>query len=157
MVCQRGGDSDVVKVLDFGLVKHIDTSKSQQITATNLVAGTPQYIAPERLSDPQANDPRSDIYSLGAVAFYLLTGRDLVHGVSLADILFQVVKAPPMRPSACTDVEIPPDLDELVYLCVAKDPRQRPGSVDEIISALDRITLSDPWTRAKAESWWRNR
>lgn len=157
MVCQRGGEYDVAKVLDFGLVKKMKTSESQQITSTNLVAGTPRYIAPERLSNVQANDPRSDIYSLGAVGFFILTGRDCVQGGSLAEILLQVVSTPPKRPSECTGVDIPKELDELIYSCLAKDPEDRPGSVEEILAVLENMELAREWTRSQAESWWREK
>ncbi len=154
MVSERGGEFDVVTVLDFGLVKHVETTASQKITSTALVAGTPQYIAPERLQSPDTDDPRSDIYSFGTVAFFLLTGHDFVSGGSLAEILLQVVSLPPTRPSSRTKTKIPPLLDELVYDCLAKDPDDRPSNVTEIIAVLDDIDFASPWTRDTAKLWW---
>ncbi len=154
MVCQRGGESDVVKVLDFGLVKSVETTQSQEITSTNLVAGTPQYIPPERLSDPQTNDPRSDLYSLGAVAFFLLTGRDAIEGDSLAEVLHHVINTPPQRPSEYTSQQIPTALDELVYRCLSKDPDKRPRSAAEMIVILEELEASHPWSQSQAEAWW---
>ncbi len=154
MVCQRSGDSDVVKVLDFGLVKSVATRKSQEITSTGLVAGTPQYIPPERLSDPQTNDPRSDLYSLGAVAFFLLTGRDAIEGDSLAEVLQHVINSPPERPSKHTSQQIPTALDDLVYHCLSKDLDHRPRSAADIIVILQELEASHPWSPSQAEVWW---
>ncbi len=154
MVCRRGGEFDVVKVLDFGLVKQLQSSASNKLTSTALVAGTPQYMAPERLRDPGTDDRRSDIYSIGAVGFFLLTGRNLVEGESLAEILLQVVDAPPCRPSDCVDTDIPAELDELIFRCLAKDPEDRPASAAELVAALDGIEVARLWTPSKAKAWW---
>lgn len=154
MVCRRGGEFDLVKVLDFGLVKQIDASLSQQITTKNLVAGTPQYMAPERLSDPITNDPRSDLYSFGAVAFYLLTARDAVTSGNLGEILYQIVNTEPVRPSQYATQAIPKKLDELVLACLSKDPRARPASAREIIDVLKEIEATCPWSQREAEAWW---
>ncbi len=154
MVCARGGEFDVAKVLDFGLVKHVETPQSQEITSTNMVAGTPQYIAPEPLSDPKMSDPRSEIYSLGAVAYFMLAGRDFVSGGSLAEVLLQVVQAPAKRPSECSDGDIPEELDDLVFRCLAKDPEDRPSSVAQLIAILEGIQPKTPWTQSRAKEWW---
>jgi tRNA A-37 threonylcarbamoyl transferase component Bud32 len=154
MVCERGGQYDVAKTLDFGLVKPIDATGSQEITSTNLVAGTPHYIPPERLRDPDTNDPRSDLYSLGAVAYFLLTGQDAVQGSSIAEILFHIVNTPPPRASAHTDQQIPAALDDLIYSCMSKDPEIRPASAAEMIAALRKLEDSCPWTESQAEAWW---
>lgn len=157
MVCRRAGDFDVIKVLDFGLVKPVKEATDMKITSANLVAGTPQYMAPERLSDPQRNDPRSDIYAIGAVAYFLLTGNDFLRGSNIADILLQVVNAPPLRPSANTSVSIPLELDELVYCCLAKSPDARPASVLDVIAVLERVQSSHPWTREDAAACWESK
>lgn len=154
MVCQRGGEFDVVKVLDFGLVKPIESTKSQQITSTDLVAGTPQYIPPERLSDPQTNDPRSDIYAVGGVACFMLTARHANEARNLAEILYEVVNTPPKRPSNHTTHPIPPALDELVHRCLSKDPDQRPALVEMILDELEAIEAPESWTQTQAEAWW---
>lgn len=154
MISRRGGVADVIKVLDFGLVKPIDNRVSAQITATNMVAGTPQYLAPERLHAPETNDPRSDLFSFGAVAFYLLTGRSAIEGPSLPEILNQVVNQAPSPPSEHTDQPIPSKLDQLVLRCLAKDPDQRPQTAQEIIDDLDKIAEPLPWTQADAVKWW---
>lgn len=154
MVCVRGGVSDVVKVLDFGLVKPIETTKSQEITEIAMVAGTPQYLAPERLSDPETNDPRSDLYAVGAIAFYLLTGRSAVQGHQIHEILYHLANVPPTRPSAVADQAIPPALDDLVLRCLAKGPNLRPESAQAILEELDQLTGVQQWTQADADAWW---
>ncbi len=154
MICVRGGTSDVVKVLDFGLAKPIHTTSSQSITASNLVAGTPQYLAPERLHDPGTNDPRSDLFSFGAVAFFLLTGRNAVGGQSIAEILHQLANVPPSRPSEHTTQAIPPALDDLVFRCLSKEPKDRPDSAQQILNQLDGISDLPEWSEAQADQWW---
>jgi tRNA A-37 threonylcarbamoyl transferase component Bud32 len=154
MVCERGGSFDVIKVLDFGLVKPIQTTESQQITATHLIAGTPAYMAPERLSDSETNDPRSDIYALGAVAFFMLTGHDAFKGRNLAELLLHVANTPPQPPSAATDNEVPRALDDLVYRCLSKDPRERPASAAAMLDELQQIESPGIWSQQQAESWW---
>ena len=154
MVCQRGGEADVVKVLDFGLVKPIETNRTSEITSTGLIAGTPQYIAPERVSDPLVNDPRSDLFALGAVAFFLLTGRNAVLGNNLAEVIHHLVNVPPRAPSEESKQTIPSALDSLVLRCLAKSPKERPQSAEEIIAELDHMEFADIWTPAKAQAWW---
>jgi serine/threonine-protein kinase len=136
MVSDRGGDIDVVKVLDFGLVKDITAPDSDRLTTSSVVAGTPLYIAPERLRDPRDNTFALDIYSWGAVAFFVLTGREVFQGVSVADLFYQVLNCEPPRPSQIAGVEIPAELDQLVLACLAKTPEQRPPS---IIAVLERL------------------
>ena len=155
MICQRAGTSDVVKVLDFGLVKPIETSQSQMITGTNLIAGTPEYMAPERVSSAAINDPRSDLYAVGAIAFFCLTGNHAVGGKTLAEVLFCLVNQPPPRPSDHTQSPIPPELDELVYRCLAKDPNERPQSAGEIIEELDSWSELQCWSENQAQTWWK--
>jgi tRNA A-37 threonylcarbamoyl transferase component Bud32 len=152
MVFCPGGKPDVVKVLDFGLAKNVDTSKSRQITKSGMLAGTPGYIAPERLQNPKGADARGDIYSVGAVAFYMLTGREVFQGNSVAEILLEVISKPVARPSAY--VELPPALDQLIVDCLAKTPDLRPQSMAELLSLLDRLDGLEPWTEDQARLWW---
>jgi hypothetical protein len=158
MLCHRGGEFDIVKVLDFGLVKNVaDTSESGQtkLNMTGVLAGTPLYIAPERLRDPLQADARCDVYSLGAVAFNLLTGRDVFEGRSDADIFFHVVTSPPPRPSSYDTEPIPLELDQLIVDCLAKDPAARPQSVSEILAILDAIRCESRWGQSDAQRWWK--
>lgn len=153
MVCQRGGDADVVKVLDFGLVKSIDTEEGQELSRTT-VAGTPLYMAPERLLDPLKTDARSDLYSLGAVAFNLLVGQDVFTGESVATILNHVLHSPPPSAAERASQPIPPELDRLISACLAKNPDDRPAAVAVVLEVLDTVTLSDRWGQREAHAWW---
>ncbi len=153
MLCERGGQADFIKVLDFGLVKSTTKDENTGLTAATALAGTPLYMAPERLRDPLVTDTRSDLYSLGAVAYDLLTGRNIFHCVSDLDVLFHVINVTPEAPSRLNPA-VPPALCELVMSCLAKDPHARPQSAAEILQALDRLTSVIPWTQTDARRWW---
>jgi len=154
MLCRRGGQDDVVKVLDFGLVKQIDTDRDGRITQPGQLSGTPLYIAPERLEDPNGLDTRSDIFSLGAVTFKLLTGRDAFGGVGPLDLFYQLTHAPRPRPSGSVDTPIAEPLDQLVVDCLATDPDDRPQTVVEILDVLNSLPKMSAWTAADAGRWW---
>jgi tRNA A-37 threonylcarbamoyl transferase component Bud32 len=155
ILCERGGQYDSVKVLDFGLVKDIK-NQDVQMTAMHEVAGTPAYVAPERLTDPDKVDHRADIYSLGSVAFNLLTGDDVFDGNTAVEICYHVMKTPPPRVSAKATQAIPEALDQLIADCLAKDPNDRPVDVTRIIAVLDAIESVTPWDQAAARNWWQD-
>ncbi len=153
MLCERGGQADFVKVLDFGLVKSTSTSETTGLTAVTALAGTPLYMAPERIKDPLVTDTRSDLYALGAVGYNLLTGRSIFQCASDLDLLYHVVN---MMPEPVTQYcpTVPPGLNDLIMSCLAKDPRQRPQSATEILQKLDRLTGLTVWTQTDARNWW---
>ncbi|MCA9119985.1 MAG: serine/threonine protein kinase [Planctomycetaceae bacterium] len=153
MICHRGGKADVIKVLDFGLVKHTQSNESSQLTAPAMLAGTPLYIAPERLRDPTNATPQTDIYSLGAVMYFLLTGVDVFQGGSVADILYQVMNEEPPH-ATLLNPDVPSDLDLLVSDCLAKNPSRRPDSAADLLRRLEAIKIRDPWTPILAQNWW---
>lgn len=155
MLCCRGGEADVVKVLDFGLAKQMASDGSRGATTSTVLAGTPLYMSPERLLDPHAVDARSDIYSVGAVGFKLLTGRDIFAGEDVRSLLAQIVEMPTGRPSEQTSNPIPRELDDLIVACLAKSPADRPTSAAELLAALDRIGSTERWTEAQAFEWWK--
>jgi hypothetical protein len=155
MLCQLWGQADVVKVLDFGLVKDIAEPEPLELTSAQLVPGTPAYVAPERLRDPLNIDARADIYCVGAVGFNLLTGRDVFEGNSAMDITVKVLQSPAPRLTDFAPGPVPAALDELIVACLAKDPADRPQTVREIIEALDGVQEVEPWDQDKASLWWR--
>ena len=154
MVCQRGGQADVIKVLDFGLVKRVHPSESQSITATAILAGTPRYIAPECWQDPNRASPRSDIYAVGAVGFFLLTGRDVFEGTNFAEIMVRALQEEPRHPAEMSP-EIPVELDQLIVNCLAKNPTERPQDVGEMLDVLKVLARTNPWEPAMANGWWK--
>ncbi|MGH9463735.1 MAG: protein kinase domain-containing protein [Vicinamibacteria bacterium] len=142
-----------MKVLDFGLARTIARG-SDTVTAHHLLGGTPVYIAPERIRDPAKVDARSDIYSLGGVAFYLLTAKEIVEGSSAQEIFLRTMHLEGRRPSGPRPDGIPVELDELVARCLALEQEDRPQSVTEILDVLDRLAIASPWSEEKARAWW---
>ena len=154
MLCCVGGCPDVVKVLDFGLVKDItDNSESMQ-TKTRLIAGTPVYMAPERFNDPRHLTPTVDVYAIGAVAYYLLTGREVFTGYSNEAVILSIYESMPVPPREVRD-EVPGPVSDLVMACLAKDPAGRPPSADDLLSRLRELQKAvGPWTEDEATVWW---
>lgn len=151
---QRGGVADFVKVLDFGLVKSLD-AESVELTMGAATLGTPLYMSPEAVLQPNAVDARSDLYSLGAVGYFLVTGEPLFNGLALGEVLLHQVKEMPMRPSERLGKPVSRDLEELLMRCLAKDPAARPVNARELDEALGRCQSAGNWTRDLTEEWWR--
>ena len=160
-VCRMGLDFDVVKVLDFGLVQVATREPGQDLTAslTSLAAldgivGTPAFMAPELVATPDRVDQRADIYALGCVAYYLLTGQHVFHGRTPLQALVDHVGTPPGRPSARAGHDVPGWLDDLVLACLAKDPDDRPRTVAEILQRIVMVEGGPKWTQGQARDWW---
>lgn len=149
---QRGGLYDYVKVLDFGLAKQVQAD--QTVTRKGLVVGTPHYMSPEAILGESEVDTRSDIYSLGAVAYYLLTGRPPFEADSTMRLLYQHVEKEPERPSRVSELPVPPELDDVVLTCLAKAPDDRFQSASELASALRVVPFAEPWSADAAREWW---
>jgi serine/threonine protein kinase len=154
ILCQRGGVSDFVKVVDFGLAMDPSFNLAPQITQAGLISGTPLYIAPECLDDPAKVSPRSDLYAVGAVAFYLLTGRELFVAANPIEIFRCLMSETRPRPSDHVAKGIPIELDELVFRCVAKDPADRPASARDMLTAVASIATDHVWSEENADRWW---
>ncbi|GAA5214621.1 serine/threonine protein kinase [Corallincola platygyrae] len=154
MLCNQGGIYDHVKVLDFGLVKDISDPESTQLTQTQSIAGTPAYIAPERLQNPSLCDARTDIYALGAVAYNMLSGKDLFTGTNALQIALSALKESPVPISDAVSAPIEARLASLVMRCISKQPEQRPRDVFEILEELDRLQALYPWQQTDAFGWW---
>jgi serine/threonine-protein kinase len=152
MLCRRGED-DVVKLLDFGLVKNLERAETRDVTKQLKIIGTPRYMAPERLLNPTDVDARSDIYALGAVAYFLLTGKPIFEGDDSLAIGNQVMHTPAPRVRAA-GIEVPQGLDDLVAACLEKDRNRRPPSAEAFIETLDRVASRLAWTQHDAAAWW---
>jgi len=149
MICERGGEHDVVKVLDFGLVKPIQAEPGEFVTRAETIQGSPSYIAPERLRDPSMADPRTDIYSVGSVAFNLVTGRAIFEG-SAMEICSRTLTEDVPDPRGFEGVQIPDELADLIVSSLARDPDARPRNMDEFLRRLERIHVEPAWTQADA-------
>jgi eukaryotic-like serine/threonine-protein kinase len=150
---ERGGIYDFAKLLDFGLVKtSAPDAERVQVTMDGAVVGSPLFAAPEVTVD-RTFDARSDIYSLGATAFYLLTGRPLFDGTNPLKVLFAHANQEPPRPSDVR-ADVPADLESIIMRCLAKRPEDRFGEVSELDSALAGCESAGSWTRADAARWW---
>ena len=123
MLCYSGGACDVIKVLDFGLVKDI-LHASKEMTLTRQITGTPMYMSPERLKSPKDVDDRSDIYAVGAVAYYLITGRTIFQGDDDMNLLYDIINSKPRSIEVFRD-DIPKELSDLVFSCLEKDPSKK--------------------------------
>jgi DNA-binding NtrC family response regulator len=154
LLCRLGIECDVAKVLDFGLAKSI-RGDDAQITGDGAVTGTPAYMPPERVVGEPA-DERSDLYSLGCVAYFLLTGRPVFTGEPMA-VMIHHVRSTPAPPSAVSGSRIPEALEAVVLECLRKDPASRPASALDLWRRLGEVPLppEERWTRERAEAWWR--
>jgi tRNA A-37 threonylcarbamoyl transferase component Bud32 len=150
---RRGGVCDLVKVLDFGLVKAVHLGAAGGMKA-NAVVGTPHFMSPEAVEKPETVDSRSDLYSLGAVGYWLLTGKTLFDSDVVEDLLVRQVKESPPPPSQRLGKPLSPDLADLLMHCLAKQPEQRPRSAEALDQALTGCVSAGTWTPQDAEQWW---
>ena len=157
-VSSIGGEPDFVKVLDFGLVRfHPEHGAGGDVkrTAEGRVRGTPAYIAPEIVLGEGSYDHRVDIYAVGCVAYWLLTGKLVFEGESVMKVLVAHASAEPPWPHARTSVPIPFDLEKIIMACLEKDPARRPSSAAALAEQLSAVELVEQWTHERAEAWWR--
>jgi serine/threonine-protein kinase len=154
MVCQRGGLYDVLKLLDFGLVQtQAETEESNRLTRVGTIVGTPAYLSPEQASAKPV-DGRSDMYSLGAAAYFLLTGQPpFVHRTAVQVVAAHLHE----RPAPLTGVrpDLPEDLQEVVLRCLEKEPRERFRDMDDLDRALAQCRCAAAWSQQQAAAWWR--
>ena len=155
-VCRYGRDADFVKVLDFGLVKphHEEGRTMPDLTCAFGTRGTPGFMAPEQIVGGHEVDGRADIYALGCVAFWLVTGRAVFSGRTPMDTILKHVQEPPVPPSSVPGVTIPTALDDLILACLAKNPDDRPATADIVAARLGEVELDTQWSQARAWAWW---
>lgn len=140
MVGRDAGGAEVAKVLDFGLVKQVDADHSRDLTAGLRILGTPAYLAPERITTPGSADPRSDLYAVGAVAFFLLTGRKPFEAENDLQLTHRLLHEAAPRTGELAPGPVPAALDDLVARCLAKAPADRPASAKELAAALAALS-----------------
>ncbi len=165
ILCQRGRVPDVAKVVDYGLVKQLSTDTmdrdSQELLTqkaltidSQRILGTPGYLAPEAVRDPQNVGPSVDLYSIGAVGYYLLTGKRVFEGETAMAICVQHLTGKPMPPSQSSAIKVPPELDAIILSCLAQDIANRPPDAASLGRLLNAVPASGDWDEARALAWW---
>jgi serine/threonine protein kinase len=152
MLCKHAGQIDILKVLDFGLVKQVDAPDSVVLTQAGTITGTPLYMAPEVIRSAEAGDARSDLYALGAVAYYMITGSAPFTGESVVEVCAHHLHTAPTAPSERRAGGVPPALEALVLRCLAKEPSDRPQDAAALIRELEAMDAS--WGQEEARTWW---
>jgi serine/threonine-protein kinase len=155
-VCRMGLEYDFAKVLDFGLVK-VKKSRNTDTLSTieHTTTGTPAYMAPETILGDVEVDRRADVYALGCVAYFLLTGQLVFEADTSMKVLMHHLNTPPVPPSQRTELSIPRELDELVLACLQKDPARRPQNAGELFRMAYNCRACEGWNAEAAEAWWR--
>jgi len=153
-MCRLGPDEDFVKVLDFGLVKHLESPGGSMLTMEGATAGTPAFMAPEIALGRPDVDCRADIYSLGCVAYYLLTGSPVFVAETPMATALAHINETPVPPSVRSEFDVPAALEALVLDCLAKDPAQRPSTAMSFEQRLAATTAADGWTSENVHAWW---
>jgi eukaryotic-like serine/threonine-protein kinase len=156
---RRGGVPDQLKVLDFGLSEELGAGPRASGTAASAggFVGTPHYAAPEAVTRPDTVDGRTDLYSLGAVAYFLLTGTPVFDGETMLEVCSRHLLMAPEPPSVRLGAPVPTALEALVLACLEKQPQRRPASAAALERALANLPGLIPWDDEQAERWWRER
>jgi serine/threonine-protein kinase len=156
LVVDRGGIADLVKVVDFGLVKDVRGASATDTTLTtaDAITGTPHYMAPESITAPDTVDARADIYALGAVGYWLLTGTHVFGGNTVMEVLAHHLHSPPDPPSARLGVAVERDVEKVLLACLAKRPEDRPASAQALRDQLRACYAARRWTNVHAAQWW---
>jgi eukaryotic-like serine/threonine-protein kinase len=143
-------------VLDFGLVKRgaERDGNAEHVTLDNLAGGTPAFMSPEQALGDKHLDGRSDLYAVGCVAYWLLTGTTVFEGQTPMETIVKHVNQEPEPPSRRSERMIPPEFETLILDCLAKRPEARPQTADELVARLEAIPLAEAWTPARSHQWW---
>jgi len=169
MICVYGGIPDFLKILDFGLVKDVGAielegsgeagSEREQadLSQDGTLLGTPLYMAPEGMSDPAGVDARADIFALGAVGYFLLTGSSPFPGRTAIEVFALERKGPPLSLQVASPNPVPAALEATIFRCLAYDRAERPASAEILEGMLDVCAVNPPWTRDDARRWWQEK
>lgn len=152
-LCERGGEVDVVKVLDFGLVKDTEV-RDAGVTREDVISGTPQYLAPEIARQAKDVDGRSDLYSLACVGYFLLTGKCVFENNNVMQMVMDHMNTPAPLPSTRTSRVVPADLEAVIMRCLAKDPVARFADARALAAALLACADAGHWSQVEARAWW---
>ena len=152
MLCKQGGEHDVVKILDFGLVKELSVDGDPRLSGASKLIGTPHYMAPESITAPDSVDERVDIYALGGVAYFLLAGSEVFKGTSVVEVCSQHLYQTP-ETLASRGASVSSELEAIVRACLEKNPDDRPRSASELRRRLEGCASSS-WDGDQARAWW---
>ena len=154
-VCRMATEHDFIKVLDFGLVKFNAAERAQTcLTRDGVTTGTPAFMAPEVAMGRPDVDGRADLYSLGCVGYWLLTGQLVFEAENAMGIVVAHVQTPPVPPSRRTEMEVPGSLERIILQCLEKDPAKRPETARKLLDLLAECEDAGAWTQKEAEPWW---
>jgi serine/threonine protein kinase len=154
MLNRRGGEPDVVKVLDFGLVKATDDQQQAGLTQQASLTGTPLYMSPEAIQMPNSVDARSDLYAVGAMGYFLLTGQPVFEADSVVDLCQKHVATPPVPPSERVGTPIPPELESAILACLEKSRAKRPQTARDLAALISRCAEATAWSIEDSDAWW---
>ena len=152
MLCMRGCEPDVIKVLDFGLVKAID--EEHQSGDSGGLTGTPLYMSPEAIQSPLTVDARSDLYAVGAVGYFLLTGRSVFEAESFVELCQKQVDETPVSPSELCKEAISEELEYAIMTCLEKSRAKRPQTARDLSLLLEKCPEAHQWTAQDGDAWW---
>jgi len=154
--CHIGPDYDFIKVLDFGLVKWESAPPRDEtrLTVEGVATGTPAFMAPEMATGKEDLDGRVDIYGLGCVGYWLLTGLLVFEGKTALELVVQHLHAQPVPPSHRTELKIPEPLEQIILSCLEKKPARRPATASELSDLLASCETGDAWDQKEARKWW---
>jgi hypothetical protein len=153
ILCERGGMSDVVKVVDFGLVRELEADAGA-LSRAGVVSGTPLYLAPEAIHSPAGIDARVDIYALGGVMYYLLAGDHVFRGRTTMEVCAHHLHTQPTPIGERAKFPLPGDMARIVMDCLAKEPSKRPQSAAELLNRLQECAAARAWSMEAARAWW---
>jgi serine/threonine protein kinase len=155
MLNRRGCQPDVVKVLDFGLVKAIDDEQQANMTSAGSLTGTPLYMSPEAIQSPMSVDARSDIYAVGAVGYFLLTGTPVFEAASLVELCQKHVDETPVPPSGRFTTDVSSGLEDAILACLENSRAKRPQTARDLAQLLAKCQkTTNPWSIDDGDAWW---
>lgn len=157
ILIERAGESDVVKVVDFGLVKPIESSGLDNVTQENKIAGTPHYLAPEVILASADVGPQSDIYAVAAVGYCLLTGKTVFEGKSVVEVCAYHLHTVPVPPHVRAGRAIPAEIETVILRGLAKKPEDRYPDAKTLLIELEALARLHPWTNHDASLWWQEK
>ena len=151
--CRMGLEHDFVKVLDFGLVRPVEATTNDRLTADTVMTGTPAFMAPETVLGRDV-DVRADLYSLGCVGYWLLTGQLVFAGKTAMEVLVHHAHTAPTPPSQRSELSIASEIDDLILWCLEKEPDKRPQEATALAHRIAAVSLRAPWNDERARHWW---